>query len=82
MSFESYRRSKMLVTSGDDFYTFLMSAMRVADSGNGAKLASVFPEVHVELQDRYNAPGGLLKGEPGRQELDEERERLGLQRLE
>jgi len=45
------------------FYTFLMAAIYEADTDNLEKLKSAFPEIVKELQERYNAPGGLLEGE-------------------
>lgn len=40
-----------------------MAAMRKADTFNRAYLSTAFPQVWIELQDRYNAPGGILPGE-------------------
>lgn len=47
--------------SDQPFYALIMAAMRKADSYNAEKLRYVFPEVWVELQERYNAPGGFLR---------------------
>lgn len=48
------------IGSGYPFYAVLMAAMRRADDINGRKLREAFPDVWDELQDRYNAPGGIL----------------------
>ena len=46
---------------GDDgFYGMMQALMRLADSDNLPKLKAAWPEVWTDLQDRYNAPGGLL----------------------
>jgi hypothetical protein len=45
------------------FYALIMAAMRKADSYNLEALKKAFPEVWIELQVRYNAPGGFLPGE-------------------
>jgi hypothetical protein len=48
---------------GEDFYALVMVLMRNADTANQAKLKAAWPEVWAELEQRYNAPGGLLVGE-------------------
>lgn len=40
-----------------------MAAMRNADTINAEKLKALFPEEYAELNQRYNAPGGLLPNE-------------------
>jgi hypothetical protein len=61
MSLFDYKRSKEI--GHYPFYALLMAAFREADSYNFEKLCEAFPEVHVEMQMRYDAPGGLLVGE-------------------
>lgn len=67
--FREYLASKKLVAVFDDivdankFYTFIMCAIREADTDNLERLQSVFPEVVEELKARYNAPGGALDNE-------------------
>lgn len=63
MSLHSYRES--LIISKDDwqFSALIMAAMRKADSFNIRLLENAFPSIHRELTERYNAPGGLLRGE-------------------
>jgi hypothetical protein len=63
MSLFDYRKSIELSKLDFSFYTLIMSAMRKADSDNIEKLKLVFPEVHKEFSERYNAPGGFLKDE-------------------
>jgi hypothetical protein len=59
----AYEESKRLAAEGD-FYPLLMAAMRCADSENAAQLRLAFPDVWAELQARYNAPGGVIEGDP------------------
>jgi len=49
--------------SGNEFYTLIMAAMRVADTDNLEKLSKAFPEVFQEFKDRYNLPGGRYPNE-------------------
>ena len=51
------------MTMGNEFYTLIMAAMRLADTDNMEKLAEEFPETWDELCRRYKAPGGKLSGE-------------------
>jgi hypothetical protein len=61
MSLHEYRVGAELATTGPPpFYAVIQAAMRLADTGNAALLRAAFPEVWDELQERYNAPGGLL----------------------
>lgn len=60
MSLYDYMKSKEIAAKDYPFYAILMAAMRQADSINTAKLKGVWPEVWKELQDRYNAPHGIL----------------------
>lgn len=64
MSRYDYEQSKVIATHGFTFHGLLMAAMRQADSENVARLRMVFPEVHAELDARYNAPGGYVEGDP------------------
>jgi hypothetical protein len=63
MSLYDYEASKRIAAEDWPFYALVMTAMRQADSNNAWMLAQAWPEVWSELQDRYNAPGGLLEGE-------------------
>ena len=60
MSLHDYETSARLERQGVAFYALVMAAMRRADSSNLDRLRRAFPEVHEELRNRYNAPGGLL----------------------
>jgi hypothetical protein len=64
MSLYDYELSKVITQSNFPFYALLMAAMRQADTGNMALLEQAFPETAAELRARYNAPGGVLAGEP------------------
>jgi hypothetical protein len=48
---------------GEDFYALVMVLMKNADDVKRHKLISAWPEVWDELEQRYNAPRGLLLGE-------------------
>jgi hypothetical protein len=65
MSYEEYRIGQHLCKdyNSDDFYGLIQGCMRLADDNNLSKLKSAFPEQWTELQARYNASGGRLKGE-------------------
>jgi hypothetical protein len=56
---------KLLLLHDPPFYALIQAAMRKADSGNAVRLWRAFPEVWVELNARYNAPGGKLPGDEG-----------------
>ena len=78
MSLHEYRAARDLVEQDVPFYALIMAAIMRADSGNVVLLRDAFPDTYVEVDGRYNAPGGLLVGEPGRAELDSTREALGM----
>lgn len=63
MSHYDYLLSQEISAKDPPFESLIMAAMRKADSGNAAKLASTFPDIYYELRDRYNAPGGFLPEE-------------------
>lgn len=63
LGLHAYQMSSQISSAGYPFYALIAAAMRQADSTNVAKLRLAFPEAWNELQERYNAPGGLLKHE-------------------
>jgi len=63
MSLYDYKISQHLEMQDAPFYALIMAAMRKADDVNLVKLCTEWPEAWDELQERYNAPGGLLLGE-------------------
>lgn len=64
MSHYDYECSKRILLDSDPpFYALIMAAMRKADTENCAALQRAFPTVWLELQHRYNAPGGFLPAE-------------------
>lgn len=63
MSFFDYQASRQLAAMDAPFDALIMAAMRRADSINAAKLRGMWPDVWLELQARYDAPGGLLTNE-------------------
>lgn len=63
MSLYDYRESQEITKKDYGFYSLIMAAMRQADSINIICLRSTWPEIWNELQERYNTPGGKIKGE-------------------
>jgi hypothetical protein len=63
MSLHSYVISMALSRVDRPFSSYIMAAMRRADSDNLARLQAAFPEIWDELNDRYNMPGGVLPRE-------------------
>ena len=63
MSIYDYRQSVEVAKKDYPFYALIMAAMRQADSYNIAKLRAAWPDVWLELQDRYHSPGGLRDGD-------------------
>ncbi len=45
------------------FYAHIMAAMLKADDVNLMRLRACWPAIWEELDARYHAPGGMLKGE-------------------
>jgi hypothetical protein len=58
-----YLMSKASDFGDAPFYALIMAAMRNADTFNAIKLRRAFPELWLEMVDRYEAPRGLLEGE-------------------
>ena len=71
-----YRAALELYASDTPFYGLIMAAMLRADSMNAAKLRDMFPVIYDELKTRYDAPGGLIDGDPGYAEVQAARARL------
>jgi hypothetical protein len=63
VSLLDYQRSKDIAEQEHPFYALVMAAMRRADSTNFELLKMAFPYTAAELQERYDAPSGLLPGE-------------------
>ena len=65
MTLYDYEASQQLLAQRDwPFYALIMAAMRKADSDNATRLREAFPWTYDELYARYNAPGGVIKGDP------------------
>lgn len=63
--YEASREMEMEVYKRDwPYYSIIMCAMRRADSTNLSKLRLMWPDVFADLEARYNAPGGILPGDP------------------
>lgn len=63
MSHYDYIVGRDIYLQDPPFYALIQAAMRKADSTNQFKLKHAWPEVYAELEQRYNAPDGLLAGE-------------------
>lgn len=63
MSRFDYLMSRRLQAQDPSFDSLIMAAYRKADTYNAAKLEIAFPAICQELRERYDAPGGYLKGE-------------------
>lgn len=63
MSLYDYEMSKKLMMEDPPFCALIMAAMRKADTDNLERLKVGFFDTWEELQTRYNAPGGRLKGD-------------------
>jgi hypothetical protein len=63
MSHFDYEVSKQIAAQDYPFYALIMAAMRKADTANMSKLRFAFLDTYRELEQRYNAPGGLLPDE-------------------
>jgi hypothetical protein len=63
MSLHSYQVSRELAIQDYPFSSLIMAAMRKADNRNLSILEQAFPAIWIELQARYDAPGGYLEGE-------------------
>ncbi len=55
-----YHIAMRLAAADIPFSALISAAMRKADSINASKLAESFPIIQKDLQQRYNARGGLL----------------------
>lgn len=63
MSQYDFHVAIQLMKADHPFYSLIMAAMLKADDLNKAKMQMAWPEVWVELDARYHAPGGQLVGE-------------------
>jgi len=66
MSIYDYEVSQKISQSNPPYYALIMAAMRKADSDNTLLLRIAYPELWNEMQKRYNAPGGVIEGDPGK----------------
>ncbi len=62
-----YEAGRRIEAEDYPFYALIQAAMRQADPDNLYKLRVGFPDEYQELQERYNAPGGQLPTDLGRQ---------------
>jgi hypothetical protein len=58
-----YEQSRAIDALRPTFAAIVMAAARKADSDNLALLERCWPEIVSEMRARYDAPGGVLKGE-------------------
>ena len=64
MSLFDYEASQRLSAGDPPFAALIMAAYRKADTSNTALIERAWPGIAAELRARYNAPGGLLPGDP------------------
>jgi hypothetical protein len=64
MSIHDYRQSIAIDQLDYSFDALIMAAARKADTANYRHLVDVFPAQVIELQKRYDAPGGRLDTDP------------------
>lgn len=64
MSKYDYEVSRRIGAQGHPFYALIMAALRQADTVNYERLKDAFPEIEREVCARYEAPGGVLRGDP------------------
>jgi len=64
MSRYDYEKSQELAAEGYPYYAIIMAAMRLSDNDNEELLRSAWPQIWDELYKRYNAPGGVIPGDP------------------
>ena len=60
MSLHEYIISQEIAKQDYPFYALIFAAMRQADSINIERLKAQWPAEYLEMQERYNAPGGAL----------------------
>lgn len=63
MSLYDFAHAIELVKADEPFYAFIMAAMIKADTPNLVRLRMAWPEVWLELDSRYHAPGGRIEGD-------------------
>lgn len=63
MSFYDYSRAIEMYKADEPFYALIMAAMLKADTDNLARLRKIFPDINLELTERYHSPGGRIAGE-------------------
>ena len=63
MSIYDYEQSQEYAARRFSFNALIMAAMRKADTDSAYALRLAWPDTWDELQQRYNAPGGVLEGE-------------------
>lgn len=78
MSLHEYKQAVELHRSGADFYALIMAAVIGGDTFNVEKLRVAFPGHVDEVSRRWHAPGGLLPGESGYEEIQRAREAIGM----
>jgi hypothetical protein len=62
MSLEDYQESRVIQAMDASFAAIIMAAARKADSENYHRLKFCWPEIISELKERYNKPGGIIRG--------------------
>lgn len=62
----AYRASTAPALAAYPWHALLVALIRGANTGNFERLRAVFSEDVAEMQERYNAPGGLIGDEVDR----------------
>lgn len=72
MSLYEYELGREIAAKNTAFYALIQAAMRRADNANLEMLKGCWPDVWLELRERYNAPGGELQSESEGGKKDEQ----------
>lgn len=60
MSLHEYLCSQAISANDPPFYALLFAMIRQADDRNLQRIRMCWPDKHIEMKARYNAPGGVL----------------------
>ena len=63
MSLFDYEAGREIAAHDPPFYALIQAAMRKADTSNLELLIDCWPDVWLELRERYNATDGKLQSE-------------------
>ena len=72
----AFRRGMEISRTDPPFAALIVAALHKADGRNAAVIRAAFPSIAEEAQARYDAPGDLLPGDPGYEEVQAVRRRM------